>query len=73
EAWTALKFERGVELWLEGRRLGDFFRWDRDATPGDRDPLEVPSGDQLVGSHLVQQDLCFPISEGEKDTNPNIS
>ena len=73
EAWTALKFERGVELWLEGRRLGDFFRWNRDSTPGDLDPLETPSGDQLVGSHLVQQDLCFPISEGEKDTNPNIS
>ncbi|MGI9627845.1 MAG: RagB/SusD family nutrient uptake outer membrane protein [Longimicrobiales bacterium] len=72
EAWTALKFERGIELWLEGRRLGDFFRWDRDATPGDLDPLELPSGDQLVGSHLVQQDLCFPISEGEQDTNPNI-
>ena len=34
EAWTALKFERGVVLWLEGRRLGDFFRWNRDNTPG---------------------------------------
>ena len=73
EAWTALKFERGVVTWLEGRRLGDFFRWNRDNTPGDRHPLETPSGSQDEGSHLVQQDLCFPIARGEVDTNPNIS
>ncbi len=73
EAWTALKHERGVELWLEGRRLGDFFRWNRDNTPGDRHPLEMPSGSQHEGSHLVQQDLCFPISRGEVDTNPNVN
>ena len=73
EAWTALKFERGVVLWLEGRRLGDFFRWNRDNTPGALDPLEQPSGSQNEGSHLVQQDLCFPIARGEVDTNPNIN
>ena len=73
EAWTALKFERGVVLWLEGRRLGDFFRWNRDNTPGDLHSLEQPSGSQNEGSHLVQQDLCFPISRGEVDTNPNIN
>lgn len=73
EAWTALKRERGIALWLEGRRLGDFFRWNRDNTPGDRHPLEVASGSQFEGSHLIQQDLCFPISRGEVDTNPNIS
>ena len=73
EAWTALKHERGVVLWLEGRRLGDFFRWNRDNTPGDRHPLEVPSGSQHEGSHLVQQDLCFPIARSEVDTNPNIN
>ena len=73
EAWTALKRERGIVLWLEGRRLGDFFRWNRDNTPGDRHPLEVPSGSQDEGSHLVQQDLCFPISRSEIETNDNIS
>ena len=73
EAWTALKFERGVVLWLEGRRLGDFFRWNANNTPGDLHPLEQPSGSQEEGSHLVQQDLCFPISRGEVDTNTNIS
>ena len=72
EAWTALKFERGVVLWLEGRRLGDFFRWNANNTPGDLHALEQPSGSQNEGSHLVQQDLCFPISRGERETNPNI-
>ena len=73
EAWTALKFERGVALWLEGRRLGDFFRWNANNTPGDLHALEQPSGSQNEGSHLVQQDLCFPISRGERETNPNIT
>ncbi len=73
EAWTALKFERGVVLWLEGRRLGDFWRWNADNAPGGLHLLEQPSGSQNEGSHLVQQDLCFPISRGERETNPNIS
>ncbi len=73
EAWTALKFERGVVLWLEGRRLGDLWRWNDGNTPGSLHPLEQPSGSQDEGSHLVQQDLCFPISRGERETNKNIS
>lgn len=71
EAWAFLKRERGIVLWLEGRRMGDLRRWDAANTPGDRHPLEVPSGDAQVGSHLVQQDLCFPVSRSERDTNPN--
>jgi starch-binding outer membrane protein, SusD/RagB family len=73
EVWTALKRERAIVLWMEGRRLGDLRRWKDGNTPGDLDPLEVPSGDVNVGSHLVKQDLCFPISRSERDTNPNIS
>ncbi len=75
EAWKALYFERGVVLWLEGRRLGDFWRWSQPGHSGTRDfhPLEMPSGNASVGSHLVQQDLCFPISRGEIETNDNIS
>ncbi len=68
EAWEFLKRERGAELWLEARRLGDFYRWDRDDRPGALHPREVPGAE----SHMQTQDLCFPISQSEIDTNPNI-
>jgi starch-binding outer membrane protein, SusD/RagB family len=68
EAWRLLKRERGIELWLEGRRLGDFRRWKDGNTPGALDPLEQPG----EASHLAQQDLCFPVSKSERDTNPNF-
>ncbi len=73
EAWTRLKRERGIVLWLEARRMGDMRRWKAANTPGDLDPLETPSGDVKVGSHLVRQDLCFPTPKSERDNNPNIS
>jgi hypothetical protein len=70
DAWTALKKERGIELWLEARRLGDMRRWKADNTPGALDPLEQPG---LATSHLVKQDLCFPISTAERQTNPKLT
>ncbi len=69
EAWTRLKRERGIELWIEGRRLGDLRRWKETNAPGDLDPLEVPG----AASYLQGQDLCFPFSQAEIDTNPNIT
>lgn len=72
EGWTRLMRERGIELWLEGRRLGDRYRWQAEGRPGELDPLELPSGDLNQGSHLVQQDLCFPIPPTERETNPNV-
>lgn len=68
EAWRLLKRERGIELWLEARRLGDMRRWKAANTPGALDPLELPG----AGSHLQQQDLCFPVPRSERQTNPNI-
>ncbi len=68
DAWTLLKRERGIELWLETRRLGDLKRWKADNTPGALDPLELPG----AASHLARQDLCFPISTSERQTNPNL-
>jgi len=34
EAWTALKRERLIELWLEGRRLADLSRWNESFLSG---------------------------------------
>ncbi|MGH7448043.1 MAG: hypothetical protein ACREK1_08060, partial [Longimicrobiales bacterium] len=72
-AWTALARERGIVLWLEGRRMNDRRRWAEADRPITFHPLELPSTDPAVGSHLAQQDLCFPIPPSEQDTNPNVS
>ena len=68
DAWRLLKRERGIELWLEARRLGDMRRWKEANTPGALDPLELPG----ANSHLQKQDLCFPIARSERETNPNL-
>jgi hypothetical protein len=68
DAWRLLKRERGIELWLEARRVGDRRRWAAANTPGALDPLEVPG----TASHLARQDLCFPISRSERETNSNF-
>ncbi len=76
EAWGYYMREHAIENWLEGRRLAAFRRWSANGVNLNlRDPLEQidPGGEQGDLSHLAQQDLCFPISEGEKDTNPNFS
>jgi hypothetical protein len=58
EGWTLLKRERGIELWLESRRLGDFRRWAANARPG--------TSDDMTG-----RDLCFATALSEKQSNPN--
>jgi starch-binding outer membrane protein, SusD/RagB family len=68
DAWGLLKRERGIELWLESRRVGDRRRWAAGNTPGALDPLEVVG----AAAHLARQDLCFPISRSERETNPNF-
>jgi len=60
EAWERLKRERGIVLWLEGRRLGDLHRWREAGTPG-------------ANPDDVGQDSCFPIGQDERDTDPNIN
>jgi len=63
EAWTALKLERAIEFWLEGRTLADHRRYAEFGVPGD-----LPALFDMTG-----RSLCFPTSEPEVDTNPNIS
>ena len=59
EAWVALKRERGIELWLEGRRLGDFRRWAALSRPG-------------VSDDMTGRDMCFATPRSEIETNPNF-
>ncbi|MBH15922.1 MAG: hypothetical protein CME30_01400 [Gemmatimonadetes bacterium] len=72
--WTALKFERYLELNLEGRRFGDRWRWRENSTPGTLDALEmIPA--ELVARYSVPADplnLCFPLPKAENDANANI-
>jgi starch-binding outer membrane protein, SusD/RagB family len=60
DAWTALKRERGIELWGEARRMGDLRRWELANTPGEHEDVSA-------------RDLCFPIGMSEIDTNPNVT
>lgn len=59
ESWTILGRERSIELWLEGRHLGDLFRWKEEGVPG--------TFDDMTG-----RDRCFPIGVSELDANPNL-
>lgn len=64
------KRERGVELWLEGRRLADLYRWKATNTPGALHELEQPGN---AKSYLrADQSLCYPISKDEREANSNI-
>ncbi len=60
EGWTALKEERRVELWLEGRYMWDLRRWIADNTPGEQEDM----------SERIR--LCIPIPNSEADSNPNF-
>ena len=74
DGWTALRRERGIELWLEGRRLNDLRRWKAAGAPGTMSSLEQPgTGTTGAPSYLTQQDLCFPIPTSEKQNNPNLA
>jgi len=60
EAWATLRFERYATLFLEGRRLWDMRRWSVEGPPR-ADPA------------AAGRDLCFPISENEGRSNPNVA
>lgn len=59
---SILKYERHVNLYLQGRRLNDMYRF------GQESPFWTPESDaaQCPGS-------LFPISKTERATNPNVT
>jgi len=69
ETWTWVKLEKLIELWLEGRAVGERRRWAGDgadaAAPG-------PLPDLLRMDDRRGQDRCWPFSQSELETNPNL-
>lgn len=69
EAWTFLKLEKLIELWLEGRAVGERRRWAGDG-PDAAAPGPLPA--KLAMDDRMGKDRCWPISEQERNTNPNL-
>jgi hypothetical protein len=100
-----LKRERGIELWMEGRRYADLRRWTPQFGTGfttskwPRGVEQGPQGDMdlpdfaarmsnpsnnlftqnwrgrpaLQGGEVFPRELCYNISNTERDTNPNLA
>ena len=60
QAWPVFQFERAATLWNETRRFWDLRRFQNAPPP------------QTI-TFLNGRDSCFPISQEEKDANPNIN
>jgi len=79
-AWTLLKLERALELWLEARRLGDLRRWLASNVPGGyvdglyrasrTDTLHATPIETMTAP--VARALCFAVGRSERETNPNV-
>ncbi len=79
-AWSLLKLERALELWLEARRLGDLRRWIANNVPGayTDGTYRVSHPGTLSPTPIetmtapVARALCFPVGRNERETNPNV-
>lgn len=70
EAWDLLMKEKGIELWLEGRRIADLRRWSE--VPGSV-PFEVIREDNENPVNVLDvEEMCLEVSSNEIDSNPNI-
>jgi hypothetical protein len=75
QAWTDLKRERMMELWLEARRLGDLRRWDASGAPGQAMDGVWVTGEATPRETMtspVARGMCWPIGLAELQTNPNL-
>ena len=60
QAWPILQKERGAVVWLESRRFWDLRRWNAEPPP-------------IKNTFLDNRDKCIPISENERQSNPNVT
>jgi starch-binding outer membrane protein, SusD/RagB family len=80
EAWQLLMRERGLELWLEGRRLGDLRRWAKEPTTAafanypvvGRIAVGQPASADPTRNVLEASPLCLRVSTDEIFSNPNL-
>ncbi|MCC5943210.1 MAG: RagB/SusD family nutrient uptake outer membrane protein [Balneolaceae bacterium] len=69
-AWVLLMKEKGIELWLEGRRIADLRRWAN--TPGSV-PFDVIREDNNNPLPVLEVEaMCLEVSSDEINSNPNI-
>jgi hypothetical protein len=82
EAWMDLFHERRIELWLEGRSMGDDRRWIADGTwgtniiPGTYGLTTGATADSVSRAGEDASDrlrLCVPITRGERQTNSHLA
>jgi hypothetical protein len=78
DGYTALKYERAAELWLEARRMHDVRRWLDNNVPGDytdgnyRDANQVDQFPNKV-EDLSSRDRAYWVGLSEVETNPNVT
>ena len=65
---TELMWQKSLDFWLEGRRIGDLRR-----NPTNMTALPVPGAAYFKpGFAPIGSDVCYPLPTAERDNNPNI-